>query len=340
MNALSHRNREQREAEEDARLAPAGARSAQSRGRERDEAPDPLRTAYERDRDRILHSKAFRRLKHKTQVFIAPEGDHVVTRLTHTLNVAQVGRSLANALGCNESLTEAICLGHDLGHAPFGHTGEPALTPFMGTSEATGQPNEWLHAVQSVRIVRKLEPLNLTHEVRHDMFASSWRNDEPITAEGWICRYADRIAYLAHDAQDAMRAGVLRREQIPAEVIATFGEPGAPWISAMIAAVVDCSTQTGEVAMADDALQVMHALRDFMFQTVYLRPESKDQSRKAIRVIRDLVEHFADHTGDIPVGYALPDDPQVQQAVDYVAGMTDRYAIRTHETLFRPRGAF
>ena len=331
--------REQREHLEDELLSPSATRSAASKGREVDEAPDPLRTAFERDRDRIIHSNAFRRLKHKTQVFIAPEGDHVVTRLTHTMNVAQVGRSIARALGCNEPLTEAICLGHDLGHAPFGHTGEPALSPYMGT-DANGEPREWLHAFQSVRIVRKLEPLNLTHEVRHDMFASSWRNDEPITVEGWICRYADRIAYLAHDAQDALRSGDLSRDQVPGAFVEVFGEPGAPWIRSMIRMVVDHSHEAGEVGMAPEHLEVMHELRDFMFRTVYLRPESAEQSRRAIRIIRDLVDHFAEHVDQIPESYSLEDDPPVQRAVDYVAGMTDRYAMRTWDALFRPRGAF
>ncbi len=335
MSTFIRRDREAREAAEREFLSPLATCAADTKGRETPEAPDAFRTAFERDRDRIVHSKAFRRLKHKTQVFIAPEGDHIVTRLTHTLNVAQVGRSLANALGCNEALAEAICLGHDLGHAPFGHTGEPALSKYMG-----GPDDEWLHALQSVRIVRKLEPLNLTHEVLHDMYASSWRNDEPITAEGWICRYADRIAYLAHDAQDAMRAGVLKRDEIPQPVLDRFGEPGAPWIKSMIVAVVDHSVESGRVAMSEDDLAVMNQLRDFMFRHVYLRPESKAQAERAIRVIRDLVEHFADNVEQIPVGYALPDDPNVQQAVDYVAGMTDRYAMRRHEELFRPRGAF
>ncbi len=331
---LQRRTREQREAEEDERLAPAATRSRDTRGREVEEEPDPFRTAFERDRDRIIHSKAFRRLKHKTQVFIAPEGDHVVTRLTHTMNVAQVGRSLATALGCNEALAEAICLGHDLGHAPFGHTGEPALSKYMEGDR------EWLHAFQSVRIVRKLEPLNLTHEVRHDIFASSWRNDEPITPEGWICRYADRIAYLAHDAQDAIRSGDLDRDEIPQEAIDAFGEPGSPWISSMIHAVVDHSHDTGQVAMDPERLEVMHRLRTFMFDRVYLRPDSQRQAARAIRVIRDLVEHFAEHPDQIPATYFLPDDPPLQQAVDYVAGMTDRYAMRMHDEHFRPTGAF
>ncbi len=334
-SSFIRRTREEREKLERELLSPLATCSADTRGREAEEEPDPFRTAFERDRDRIIHSKAFRRLKHKTQVFIAPEGDHIVTRLTHTLNVAQVGRSLANALGCNEALAEAICLGHDLGHAPFGHTGEPALSQYLG-----GPDDEWLHAFQSVRIVRKLEPLNLTHEVLHDIFASSWRNDEPITAEGWICRYADRIAYLAHDAQDAMRAGVLKRDEVPQPVLDRFGEPGAPWIKSMIDAVVDNAVEVGRVAMADDDLAIMNQLRDFMFRHVYLRPESQAQANRAIRIIRDLVDHFAENIDQIPVGYALPDDPPVQQAVDYVAGMTDRYAMRTWERLFLPRGAF
>ncbi|MDX1659699.1 MAG: HD domain-containing protein, partial [Nitriliruptorales bacterium] len=203
---MRRRTREVREEEEERLLSPIATRASQSKGREHDEEPDPYRTCFERDRDRILHSKVFRRLKHKTQVFLNPEGDHFVTRLTHTQQVAQVGRSIANALALNEPLAEAICLGHDIGHSPFGHSGEDVLGRFM-------PGGEWQHAIQGARIARKLEPMNLTWEVLDGIRASSWKNDPPpATPEGYVCRFADRIAYLAHDAQDAMRAGVLRRD--------------------------------------------------------------------------------------------------------------------------------
>ena len=205
------RDREAREAEEARWLAPAAFRSADSRGRVRTEEPDALRTAFERDRDRILHSKAFRRLKHKTQVFVNPEGDHYVTRLTHTIQVTQIARALAAALSLNESLAEAIGLGHDVGHSPFGHTGEDALSPYF---PSTGG---WHHAAQSVRIYEVLEDLNLSWEVRDGIRAHSWKIDPPpSTQEAHCVRFADRIAYLTHDALDAMRAGVLTADEFPA----------------------------------------------------------------------------------------------------------------------------
>jgi dGTPase len=330
---LFHRTREVREQEERARLAPVATRAADSRGRERDEAEDALRTAFERDRDRILHSKAFRRLKHKTQVFLNPDGDHFVTRLTHTLQVAQVGRSIASALGLNEPLTEAICLGHDIGHAPFGHTGEAALTPYV--------EGEWQHAIYGVRVVSVLEPLNLTWEVRDGIRQSSWRNDPPpATPEGWVCRFADRIAYLAHDVQDAVRAGVLEPDDIPLRFRARFGEPGRDWIESMVTLVVDASVAAGRVTMADAPLRDMHELRAWMFDRVYLRQEARDQSERAIRVIRDLVEWYAAHPRAIPDLDRIPDRTTMQAAVDHVAGMSDKYAIRVHDELFRPAGLY
>jgi dGTPase len=335
---MTARDRAARVAWEHEWLSPAATTSDQSRGREVPEDDHDWRTCFERDRDRILHSKAFRRLKHKTQVFLNPEGDHFVTRMTHTLQVAQVGRAIAVGLGLNEPLVEAICLGHDLGHSPFGHTGEEALSPYMVT---LGAPlGEWQHAVQSLRIVDKLEPMNLTFEVRDGIRGSSWRNDPPPeTAEGMVCRFADRIAYLAHDAEDAVRAGVLAPHMLPDEVRATFGEP-TTWIDAMTTDVIEASAAAGEVTMHDRELQVFHDLRAFMFSDVYLRDESREHNVKAIRLIRSLVDHFAEHPGEIPPGYASASDHPLQQAVDYVAGMSDSYALRVHDELFRPRGLY
>jgi len=330
---LVARTRELREGEERERLAPAATRSADSRGREHPEADDPYRTAFERDRDRIVHSKSFRRLKHKTQVFLNPDGDHFVTRLTHTLHVAQVGRSIAATLGLNEPLTEAICLGHDIGHAPFGHTGEVALTPYV--------QGQWQHAIHGVRVVTRLEPLNLTWEVRDGIRQSSWINDPPpATPEGWVCRFADRIAYLAHDAEDAIRAGVLTAADVPAGSREAFGPPGRAWIDTMVRAVVDASVEAGQVTMAPDLLGMMHELRDWMFEHVYLRPEARAESERAIRVIRDLVDWFAEHGEEVPDAYRLPDSTPAQAAVDHVAGMTDRFAIRLHDERFRPAGLY
>ncbi len=330
---LARRTRTVREADEDRRLAPAGTRAARSRGRDTPEPDDPFRTAFERDRDRILHSKAFRRLKHKTQVFLNPDGDHFVTRLTHTLQVAQVGRSIAVALGLNETLTEAICLGHDIGHAPFGHTGERALTPYV--------EGEWQHAIHGTRVVEVLEPLNLTWEVRDGIRQSSWKNDPPpSTPEGWVCRFADRIAYLAHDAMDSLRAGVLTVDTIPDEFVDAFGEPGRAWIDSMVTAVIDASVARGEVTMEPDVLEVMHALRDWMFERVYLRREAEEHSERAVRVIQDLVEWFRDHPDEIPTAYRLPGSSPTQAAIDHVAGMSDRFAIREHDARFRPAGLY
>lgn len=328
---LMRRTRTQREADEDARLAALATRSIATRGRDFDESEDAFRTAFERDRDRILHAKAFRRLKHKTQVFLNPDGDHFVTRLSHTLQVAQVGRSIAVALGLNEPLVEAICLGHDIGHAPFGHTGEVALTPYVDGS--------WQHAIHGVRVVELLEPLNLTWEVRDGIRQSSWINDPPpATPEGWVCRFADRIAYLAHDSIDAIRAGVVTPQEIPAEFRDVFGPPGRKWIATMVEGVVDASYAAGHVTMSADLLEPMHALRAWMFERVYQRDEAVAQAERAVRVIRDLVEWFRDHPNEVPASYQLPGSTATQAAVDYVAGMTDRFAIRVHDEHFRPAG--
>ncbi len=309
-------------------LAPAATRSTSSRGRARPEPEDPLRTAYERDRDRILHAKAFRRLKHKTQVFLHPDGDHFVTRLTHTLQVTQVARSLAAALGLNETLAEAIALGHDVGHSPFGHIGEDALEPYV--------PGGWHHAAQGVRIVEVLEDLNLTWEVRDGVRAHSWKIDPPPTTREAECvRYADRIGYLSHDALDAVRAGVLRPGDLPARARQVFGEPGSQMVGAMIAAVVAGSlADGGAVVMEPDALAAMHELRAFMFERVYGSEVAAGQKHVAVGVIRRLVEHYLAHPEQIPASYRDPAADVMTQVVDHVTGMTDRYALTTHDRLF------
>jgi dGTPase len=325
---LRRRDRLAREAEE-ANLSSAATRSASSRGRARPEEPDEFRTAFERDRDRIIHSKAFRRLKHKTQVFLNPEGDHFVTRLTHTMQVTQVARSLAAALSLNEPLAEAIALGHDVGHSPFGHTGEEALSPYF-------VPDEWHHAAQSVRIFEILEDANLTWEVRDGIRAHSWRIEPPpATPEAFCVRFADRIAYLAHDALDALRAGTLRPDAFPRPVLERFGEPGREWISAMINAVIDESLRTGAIRMDDATLGVMNQLRDFMFEHVYESADQLRQGRRAITIIRDLMDWHLEHPDEIPASYRQAEAMLVVQAADYIAGMTDRFALATHDRLFR-----
>ncbi len=324
------RTRAVREAEEALSLAPAATRSTASRGRLRPEPPDAHRTAFERDRDRILHTKAFRRLKHKTQVFINPEGDHFVTRLTHTIQVTQIARALAAALSLNEHLAEAIALGHDVGHSPFGHTGEDALSPYFPGSG-------WHHAAQSVRTFEVLEDLNLSWEVRDGIRAHTWKiTPPPATPEAFCVRYADRIAYLTHDALDAVRAGLLTLDSFPASTRRRFGEPGRRWIGEMIDAVVDESMRAGDVCMDAPTLEVMHELRDFMFQQVYMAPSNQAQKRAAIGVIRRLVDHHLENPEELPASYRDNDASTVVQVVDYVAGMTDRFALQTHDRLFRP----
>jgi dGTPase len=328
------RDRAAREAEEIDRLAPAGFRSVDSRGRSRPEEPDPLRTAFERDRDRIMHSKAFRRLKHKTQVFVNPEGDHYVTRLTHTIQVTQIARSLAAALSLNESLAEAIGLGHDVGHSPFGHTGEEALSPYFPTTGG------WHHAAQSVRIYEVLEDLDLTWEVRDGIRAHSWKIDPPPTTQEALCvRYADRIAYLTHDALDAMRAGILAAHEFPQGMTARFGPPtSSAWVGGMIRAVIEGSIASGELRMDDGASADMNELRDFMFERVYLSPAQRRPQAAAIDIIRRLMDHHLSHPEDIPASYRDNDADRVVQAADYIAGMTDRFALQTHERLFGQDG--
>jgi dGTPase len=324
MPGLIRRDRHAREEEEE-RLSEPAARSTQSRGRLRPEEPDPFRTAYERDRDRIIYSKAFRRLKHKTQVYLNPEGDHFVTRLTHTLQVAQIARALASGLSLNEPLAEAIALGHDVGHTPFGHTGEEALSPYF-------PPDGWHHAAQSVRVYEVLEDLNLTWEVRDGIRAHSWKIEPPPATQEALCvRYADRIAYLTHDALDAIRAGVLEATSFPAAVMARFGEPGRVWVGEMIDAVLENSLSTGEVRMDDETLAVMHDLRAFMFERVYLAPSLLREQRAAIETLRSLVDHHLARPDQIPATYRQADAPLVTQVADYVAGMTDRFALAVHQ---------
>lgn len=325
-------SRQQREARE-TELSPLASRSTASRGRSREEASDAYRTEFERDRDRVLHSKAFRRLKHKTQVFINPEGDHFVTRMTHTLQVTQVARAIAVALGLNEVLTEAICLAHDCGHTPFGHTGEAALSEYV-------DGGEWLHSEQGVRIFEILEPCNLTWEVLDGIRAHTWRvKPPPHTAEGWALRFADRIAYLNHDLQDALRAGVIGAADVPADIVKTLGPVnGRSWINIMIEGVISESCKRGRLAMDAEILLAMKHFREFMFERVYLRPEAVAQADRARGVIHQLIEHLRAHPDQIPDSYRIVEAEPLTQVLDYVAGMTDRYALNLHDQLFRPRG--
>jgi dGTPase len=329
MSGLLRRTRLEREQLERELLATDATLSSESRGRTEPEEDDLFRTAFERDRDRVIHTKAFRRLKHKTQVFLNPDGDHFVTRMTHTIHVNQVGRALARALGLNEDLTEAICLAHDVGHSPFGHTGEEALTPFV--------EGQWLHSEHGVRTLQLLEPQNLTFEVLDGVRAHSWKIDPPpATPEGWLCRYADRIAYLTHDVADALRAGILEYHEIPTAALVHLGATSREWIDSMITSIIESSYAAGEVAIEPRLLEVMDELRDFMFERVYLRPEFEGQKQKAISVIEDLVVHFSNHPEEVPDSFTTPTADALHRAIDYVAGMTDRFALNTHDRLYRP----
>lgn len=327
-------------------LSPFAARSAASRGRERPEPPSPLRTEFQRDRDRILHSKAFRRLKHKTQVFIAPTGDHFVTRMTHTLEVAQIARTIARALNLNEDLAEAISLGHDIGHAPFGHAGEEALALLLGIN--------WRHNEQGARVVEKLENdgrgLNLTWEVREgivksskvreDIFAEAWGTAS--TLEGQVLKIADAVAYLNHDILDAIRAGILSEESLPADVHSVLGRTHAERINTLVSDIVLASwAATGEVpgvtqpeiAMSPEVRRVTNALREFMFENVYLLEDRQAEVVRAREILGFLFEYYVQRPEELPPGFSLPDDPIRQRVADYISGMTDRFAIRLASSL-------
>jgi dGTPase len=308
--------------------------AAQTKGRERQEEPDALRTDFQQDRDRLVHSKAFRRLKHKTQVFIAPEGDHYRVRLTHTLEVAQIARTAARALRLNEDLTEAIALGHDLGHTPFGHLGEQALTPFLG--------RPFRHNEQSLRIVDYLERdgqgLNLTWEVRDGIVNHTWSMPTPATLEGQVARFADRIGYVNHDIDDAIRAGLIEEGDLPAEATEVLGASHGDRIETLVADLVQRSEDRPEVQLSEPVLAALDVLRDFLFDRVYLREEAHAEQEKAIRLVRTLFAYYLEHLQEVPAEYlATPGDPATHVA-DYIAGMTDRFALRAYEQLFLPQG--
>ncbi len=321
-------------------LSPHASRSCESRGREEPEEPSPVRTEFQRDRDRIIHSKAFRRLKHKTQVFIAPVGDHFVTRLTHTLEVAQIARTIARALRLNEDLAEAVALGHDLGHPPFGHAGEQALSDVL--------PQGFRHAEQSLRVVEKLERLNLTWEVRDAIVNSSKVREDilaegygtPATLEGQIVKLADAVAYLNHDIGDAIRVGLISEEELPAEVSRTLGTGHSQRINTLVSDIVQRSwAATGEgegppsIAMSAEVLAAANILREFMFQRVYLWEGRHQEAERAQQVVRFLFEYHRDNPQEIESDFVIGGDPAWRRAADYVAGMTDGFALAAAERL-------
>jgi dGTPase len=321
-------------AHEAAALSPLATPSYPA-ARERAEQECGLRTPFQRDRDRIVHSKAFRRLKHKTQVFVAPEGDHYRTRLTHTLEVTQVSRTVARALALNEDLTEAIGLGHDLGHPPFGHIGEAALDDAL--QRRFGR--RFKHHEHSLRVVERLERegegLNLTEPVRDGILGHSGRAPLPRTLEGRIVRLLDRVAYVNHDIDDALRAGVLDEADLPREPIAVLGATGAQRIDALVHDVVETSERAGDVVQSAEAGAAMGALRDFMFEHVYLAPAARAEHAKIERVVRALFDHYCEHPQEIPP--LDPDGDLATRVTDYLAGMTDRFCIRRFEALAVPR---
>jgi dGTPase len=315
-------------------LSDRAALSSESKGRDREEEPDLLRTAFQQDRDRIIHAKAFRRLKHKTQVFISPEGDHYRVRLTHTLEVSQIARTAARALGLNEDLTEAVALGHDLGHTPFGHLGEEALSPFLG--------RPFHHSEQSLRIVDYLENngrgLNLTWETRDGIVNHTWSMPMPATLEGQVVRFADRIAYVNHDVDDAVRAGLLQPEEIPTEVTAVLGETHTARVNTLVQDLVAESEDSDDIQLSSSTLDALDRLRDFLFDRVYLRSEARAEQEKAMSVVRSLFSYYLEHPEAVPAEYGSAPGDLPARIADYIAGMTDRFALRTYEQLFLPRG--
>jgi len=326
-------------------LSPRACLSRDSRGRVRAEAPHALRTGFQRDRDRIIHSKSFRRLKHKTQVFLSPFGDHYRTRLTHTLEVSQIARTIARALRLNEDLTEAIALGHDLGHTPFGHSGEETLN---GLLEGEGG---FHHSEQSLRVVEKLEyegkGLNLSFEVRNGIACHSKGRGEifdidpedlPATLEGQIVRVSDVIGYVNHDVDDAQRAGIIKEEDIPAPLVRLLGKWHATRIDRMVADVVEASLAAGleRILMSERIRKGVIELRDFLYERVYFNSSAREELRKTEKILRDIYAYVLENPEDYVKPYPAG-DPLAKRAGDFIASMTDRFAMSLYEELFFPR---
>jgi dGTPase len=320
-------------------LVPRAARSAETRGRDRAEPEDDIRPSYQRDRDRIIHCKAFRRLKHKTQVFLAPEGDHYRTRLTHVLEVTQIARTIAKSLRLNEVLTEAMGLGHDLGHSAFGHAGEAALNKLV--------KGGFDHYRQSVRVVEKLEDLNLTVEVRDGILKHSKGEKgellrkrakaRALTLEGDIVRISDIIAYVNHDIDDGIRAGIIREDAIPKDIRITLGTKGSDRIDRMVRDVINATLATDyeAISMTAEVEQALEALRKYMFENMYLIPAVRGEFEKAQNILTALFEYVVAH----PEKFLdmKSEEPVERLAIDFIAGMTDRYALNLYSELFLPR---
>lgn len=328
--------REEQEKREHLIFSPYASFSDESRGRDRDEEPCPMRTIYQRDRDRIIHCKAFRHLKHKTQVFLAPEGDHYRTRLTHTLEVAQIARSIARALNLNEDLTEAIALGHDLGHTPFGHAGERTLNSLC--------PMGFAHYRQSIRVVEFLEKdgqgLNLTWEVR-DGILNHRTSGNPSTLEGKAVRLSDKIAYINHDIDDGIRAGILKESDIPSEYTDVLGNSTKERLNTMISDIIMNSIGKNDLVMSEPVRKAMTELRKFMFESLYLNPTAKSEEAKADKLITELYRYYVANTDKLPDTYKrfiTEFDERPEQVVcDYIAGMSDQYSISKFQEIFVPK---
>ena len=324
--------REMIERNEEMTLSPYAVLSKNTKGRQKDITPCDMRTEFQRDRDRIIHAKSFRRLKHKTQVFLAPAGDHYRTRLTHTMEVSQIARTIARSLQLNEDLTEAIALGHDLGHTPFGHTGERVLDEICSFG--------FKHYRQSLRVVDFLENgtgLNLTYEVR-DGIVNHAGDNEATNLEGKIIKLADRIAYINHDIDDALRGGIIKESDIPKDCIKTLGKTHGIRISTLIKDIVMASQGKNEITMSAEISASMNELRQFMFDTVYVDSEAKLEDEKAVQVLRMLFETFMEKPHLMGIS---PDETErigKEQAVcDYIAGMTDNFAIYKFNEIFIPK---
>ncbi len=329
--------REQQEEYEARQLSSFACLSRNSRGRAEQVEPCPLRTCFSRDRDRIIHSKAFRRLKHKTQVFLSPTGDHYRTRLTHTLEVSQISRTIARGLGLNEDLTEAIALGHDLGHTPFGHAGERALDAVSSIP--------FRHNEQSARVAAKLERLNLTYEVLDGM-AGHTGDKLPDTFEGQVVRLSDRIAYINHNIDDALRGGIIREQDLPEAVTAVLGHSHGDRINTLVLGVVDHSLNNDQVSLCPGITidpqvgNAMDTLRAFMFEKVYTGSKAKTEEAKAERLMQRLFRHFLENPEQIPAEF-LPviQEEGIERAVlDYLAGMTDTYVVNLYKEIYLPKG--
>ena len=316
-------------------LSPNAAFAERSKGREREEPECEIRTCFQRDIDRITHSNSFRRLKHKTQVFLQPEGDHYRTRLTHTLEVARIGRTIARALRLNEDLTEAIALGHDLGHTPFGHAGERALGEIMS------QEGGFKHNEQSLRVVSVLENmgrgLNLTHEVKNGITCHTG-NTKPDTFEGDIIRIADRIAYVNHDIDDAIRAGILREEDIPVEITETLGKKHSARINSLVLDLISESRKRGAISLSPKIADIFEKYRSFAYNNIYLNMSAKSEEAKVYGIINGLFGYYASNPGELPEDYRrIAERDSLRRAVsDFVSGMTDKYSIYIYEELFIP----